>query len=56
MIHNDYERLITAIGSLEGVIDDLIEAVNALVVVMAKTREDERSKGRDDKSGIREKA
>lgn len=52
MIHDDYERLIKAIDSLEGEIDDLIEAVNALTVVMARVREDERKGDQDDKQGV----
>ncbi len=52
MRRDDYERLIKAIASLEREIDDLIEAVNALTVVMAKTREDERKGDQDDKQGV----
>lgn len=49
MRHDDYERLIQAIDSLESEIDDLIEAVNALTVVMARVRRDERKGDQDDK-------
>lgn len=62
MRHDDYERLIKANGScerlikafdsLESEIDDLIEAVNALTVVMARVREDKRKGDQDDKQGI----
>ena len=48
MRHDDYERLISALNSLEGEIDDLTEAVNALVVVMARVRQDERKGDQDD--------
>lgn len=59
MRHDDYERLIKATAScerlikafdsLESEIDDLTEAVNALVVVMARVRQDERKGDQDDK-------
>ena len=52
MIHDDYERLISALNSLEGEIDDLIEAINALIVVMAKVRQDERKGDQDDTRGV----
>lgn len=59
MIRNDYERLIKAIasldksiGSLECEMDDLNEAMNALVVVMARVREDKRKGDQDDTRGV----
>lgn len=52
MRHDDYERLIKAIASLEGEIDDLIEAIDALIVVMARVRRDERKGDQDEKQGV----
>lgn len=59
MIRNDYERLIKAIASLDKAIgslkcetDDLNEAMNALIVVMAKVREDKRKGDQDDTRGV----
>lgn len=41
--------LLSAINRLTDAVEDLIEAVNALIVVMAKVRQDERKGDRDDK-------
>ena len=35
-------KLLSAINRLTGAVEDLIEAVNALIVVMARVRRDER--------------
>ena len=45
-------KLLSAIYGLTDAVEDLTEAVNALVVVMARVRRDERKGDQDDKQGI----
>lgn len=45
-------KLLSAIYRLTDAVENLTEAVNALVVVMARVREDERKGDQDEKIGV----
>ena len=45
-------KLLSAIYRLTDAVENLTEAVNALVVIMARVREDERKGDQDDKQGV----
>lgn len=45
-------KLLSAIYRLTDAVENLTEAVNALVVVMARVRQDERKGDQDDKQGV----
>lgn len=45
-------KLLSAIYRLTDAVENLTEAVNALIVVMARVREDERKGNQDEKQGV----
>lgn len=45
-------KLLSAIYRLTDAVENLTEAVNALIVVMARVRRDERKGDQDDKQGV----
>lgn len=45
-------KLLSAIYRLTDAVENLTEAINALVVVMARVRQDERKGDRNDKQGV----
>lgn len=45
-------KLLSALYRLTDAVENLTEAVNALVVVMARVRQDERKGDQDDKQGV----
>ena len=45
-------KLLSAIYRLTDAVEEMTEAVNALVVVMARVREDERKEDQNDTQGI----
>ena len=45
-------KLLSAIYRLTDAVENLTEAINALVVIMARVRQDERKGDQDDKQGV----